>query len=58
MQKTPTGSRVSKMYFQREGCILFQLEVKVEMGGKIVETTGNRQMELAIDTFCVGSTKK
>jgi hypothetical protein len=24
------------------------------MGGQIVETTGNRQMELAFDTFCVG----
>jgi hypothetical protein len=34
------------------------LEVKMEMGRQIVETTGNRQMELAFDTFCVGGTKK
>jgi hypothetical protein len=29
----------------------------MEMGGQIVEMTGNRQMELAFDTFCVGGTK-
>jgi hypothetical protein len=29
----------------------------VEMGRQILETTGNRQIELAFDTFCVGGTK-
>jgi hypothetical protein len=29
----------------------------VEMGGQIVETTGNRQMELAFESFCVKGTK-
>jgi hypothetical protein len=36
----------------------FNLEVKVEMGGQIVDTTGNFQMELAFDTFSVRGTKK
>jgi hypothetical protein len=46
------------MYFQGEGCIVFQLGSQGGNGWQIVETTANRQMELAFDTFCVGGTKK